>query len=361
MSVIQFKDLCVQYPNNEHLTINKMNLDVKEGEFIVLVGPSGCGKSTTLKVLSGLEDVASGEILINGNVVNYLEPKDRDIAMVFQNYALYPHFTVEKNISFGLRNLKVPKDEIKTRVDEVADTLGITDQMSKQPKDLSGGQQQRVALGRAIVRNPLIYIFDEPLSNLDAKLRAKTRDDIVKMHRDLKKTFIYVTHDQVEAMTMADRIVVLHDGIIQQVDKPINIFYNPVNLFVAKFMGTPEINIFDVKVVGGHFELANGYIFKSNSLCNQNVLDRKELIMGIRPDDIDYTFESTKECIKLYVFGREILGNQTILNCNAGEDEIDVVIKTSEYIENLENIYITVDPTKLYLFDKESEKNINVL
>ncbi len=358
MSFITLKDLVVKYPGAKEATLKGLNLEIKQGEFIVLVGPSGCGKSTTLNTLAGLEEVHSGEIIIDGKNVNDEEPKDRGIAMVFQNYALYPHMNVYKNLSFGLKNMKLEKSLIEQRVTKVAEMLGITDQLKKLPKGLSGGQQQRVAVGRAIAREPDIFAFDEPLSNLDAKLRYQTREEIVQLHKDFKKTFIYVTHDQVEAMTMADRIVVLKDGEIQQFDRPLNIFYNPVNLFVAKFMGTPEINIC-------HLKVENGFITNGKSLSidikNQHNLDnKKEVYFGIRPDDIEYSIKETKGYIKVNITAREILGNQTIINSDLDGVRVNVMIKTSDYVENMETLYIKISADRGYYFDVNTEKNINV-
>lgn len=357
--LIEFKDLCAKYENNDHLTITNMNIGIKDGEFIVFVGPSGCGKSTTLKVLSGLEDLHSGEIIINGELANYKEPKDRNIAMVFQNYALYPHFTVRKNIEVGLKNAKLSKEEVRVKAEEVAKKLLITEIMESLPKDLSGGQQQRVALARAIIRDPLIYIFDEPLSNLDAKLRHSTRNEIIAMHRDVKRTFFYVTHDQVEAMTMADRIVVLKDGIVQQFDRPINIFYNPSNLFVAKFIGTPEINATTAKIVDDKFIINDDFVLENCATTKYIVKDNKEVHLCIRPDDIDYSLTEKEGYLKSGVIAREILGNTTIINGEIGGELINFVIRTSDYVESIEHYYIKIDPTKALYFDIESELNLN--
>lgn len=359
MSLVQFKDLELKYKNNDEATLKKINLSIEEGEFIVVVGPSGCGKSTTLKVLSGLEEITSGELLINEKVVNDLEPRDRDIAMVFQNYALYPHFTVEKNISFGLKKQKLSKNQINERVARVGEMLGITDQFDKMPKDLSGGQQQRVALARAMVKEPLIYIFDEPLSNLDAKLRTKTREEITDLHAELGKTFFYVTHDQVEAMTMADRIIVLSDGHIQQFDTPINIFYNPNNLFVAQFMGSPEINVFNANVKNGDIVLENDFVVEMNDHSKGLIGNRNEVIVGIRPDDIEYAILPKGGFKAIPVVSREILGNTTIVNAKIGEKKLSLVVKTKHYMDEMTEIYVNIPSSICYLFDKESELNLN--
>lgn len=358
MSLVEFKELELKYKDNDEATLKKINLKIDEGEFIVVVGPSGCGKSTTLKVLSGLEDITSGELFINGKLVNNLEPRDRNIAMVFQNYALYPHFTVEKNISFGLKKQKLNKQQIKQRVDKVGKMLSITDQFDKMPKDLSGGQQQRVALARAMVKEPLIYIFDEPLSNLDAKLRTKTREEITDLHRKLNKTFFYVTHDQVEAMTMADRIIVLNDGHIQQFDTPINIFYNPKNLFVAQFMGSPEINVFNANFDGSKLTLENEFEILANERACDLIADRKQVIVGIRPDDIEYAILPKDGYTKLKVTSREILGNTTIVSAKIGDKKLSLVMKTKHFMEEMTEIYVKIGITSCYLFDPVSELNL---
>lgn len=358
-NLIEFKKLCVRYDNNDDLTIKDMTLDIKDGEFVVFVGPSGCGKSTTLKVLSGLEDVHSGEIFISGELANYKEPKDRDIAMVFQNYALYPHFSVRKNVEVGLRNSKLSKEEIGKKADIVAEKLKITEVMDKLPKDLSGGQQQRVALARAIIREPKVYIFDEPLSNLDAKLRHSTRNEIISMHRELKKTFFYVTHDQVEAMTMADRIVVLKDGIVQQFDKPTNIFYHPSNLFVAKFIGTPEINSMIAEVVGNEIVISEEFKVQMANETVKRVNGYKKLYFCVRPDDIEYSTVPKDGYIKVEIVGREILGNTTVINCAIDGQTLDFIIRTEHYHEDIECYYIKINTEKSLFFDIESELNID--
>ena len=244
MSYLNIKNVIKSYNNKDNI-IKNLSLSVKKGEFLVIVGPSGCGKSTLLRMIAGLEDINSGEIEINGEIVNNISPADRNIAMVFQNYALYPHMNVEKNLSYGLKNRKIPKDEIKKRVKDISKLLQIEELLKRKPSELSGGQRQRVAMGRAIIREPKIFLFDEPLSNLDAKLRNQMRIEIRKLHDKLKITSVYVTHDQVEAMTLADRIVVLNNGVIEQVGIPDEIYNKPQSLFVAKFMGTPPMNIFN--------------------------------------------------------------------------------------------------------------------
>ena len=248
MASLNLKHIYKVYNNNVK-AVNDVNLDINDKEFVVFVGPSGCGKSTTLRMIAGLEDISSGELRIDNKIVNYVDPKDRDIAMVFQNYALYPHMSVYENMAFGLKIKKLPNEEIHKRIIEAAEILGITEYLDRKPKAMSGGQRQRVALGRAIVRNPKVFLLDEPLSNLDAKLRTQMRTEILKLHKKLNTTFIYVTHDQVEAMTMGTKIVVMKDGYLQQVDTPKNLYNYPVNKFVASFIGTPQMNFLNVKLV----------------------------------------------------------------------------------------------------------------
>ena len=288
------------YENGFH-AVKDVDIIAEDKEFVILVGPSGCGKSTTLRMIAGLEEISSGEILIGDKVVNNIPPKDRDIAMVFQNYALYPHMTVYENMSFALKLRKHPKDYIHKAVMETAKLLGLTDMLKRKPKQLSGGQRQRVALGRAIVRHPKVFLFDEPLSNLDAKLRVQMRAEISKLHKKLNTTMIYVTHDQVEAMTMADKIVILKDGVVQQIDSPLNAYNQPKNLFVAGFIGSPSINIFKGKIR----ENAGKIYFDEGSFIvevfHKDALKSyigKDVIMGLRPEDI-YDKKSYKKKIHI--------------------------------------------------------------
>ncbi|HZU86259.1 MAG TPA: sn-glycerol-3-phosphate ABC transporter ATP-binding protein UgpC [Anaerolineaceae bacterium] len=275
----------------DFVALNDLNLQVEDKEFLVLVGPSGCGKTTALRCLAGLEEVSGGRILIGDRVVNDIAPKDRDIAMVFQSYALYPHMSVFDNMAFGLKLRKVPKEEIKRRVEEAAKTLGIEHLLKRKPRELSGGQRQRVAVGRAIVREPRVFLFDEPLSNLDAKLRVQTRSEISKLHQRLQTTFIYVTHDQVEAMTMATRIAVMNKGLLQQLDTPQNLYDKPNNLFVAGFIGSPAMNFFPAHIrrdAGGLFVDTGDFAVKlpENKVPTYAPYEGKEVIFGIRPEDI---------------------------------------------------------------------------
>ena len=293
MASVVLKDVFKIYPGAEKPSVNNVSLEIKDKEFLVLVGPSGCGKSTTLRMVAGLEDISKGTISIGDRVVNDVPPKDRDIAMVFQNYALYPHMTVYNNMAFGLKLKGFPKDEIHKRVMEAAKMLSIEEYLERKPKALSGGQRQRVAVGRAIVRKPKVFLFDEPLSNLDAKLRVQMRNEISKLHARLKTTMIYVTHDQVEAMTMGDRIVVMKDGFIQQVDDPITLYDNPVNKFVAGFIGSPPMNFMEGKLVE-----EGGSLYFDDGSCKMRIPDAKAsmlraanasgtITMGIRPEDFN--------------------------------------------------------------------------
>jgi len=289
MATVTLKNLSKKFDNL--LAVNKMNTTIKDKEFIVLVGPSGCGKTTTLRMIAGLEEVTEGEIYIEDRLVNNIAPKDRDIAMVFQNYALYPHFNVYENMAFGLRLRRTPKLEIEKRVRETAKILKIEDLLKRRPKQLSGGQKQRVALGRAIVRDPKVFLMDEPLSNLDAKLRVQMRTEIAKLHQRLKATIIYVTHDQTEAMTMADRIIIMKDGIIQQIGEPQDVYENPENMFVAGFIGSPAMNFLDATVTknmtfkSGLFEL--GTTERTKKIIKDNNLIGKDVVIGIRPEDLE--------------------------------------------------------------------------
>ena len=258
MSFIEFKHIGKKYAGAEHKSVDDFNLNIEEKEFIAFVGPSGCGKSTTLRMIAGFEEITEGDLYIDGKRVNETAPRDRGIAMVFQNYALYPHMTVEKNIGYGLKNMKMPADQIKKKVDWAIDILGLQEFRYRKPKNLSGGQRQRVALGRAIVKNQKVFLMDEPLSNLDAKLRVSMRTEISKLHREMGATTIYVTHDQVEAMTMADRIVIMKEGVIQQVGKPMELYDHPVNKFVAGFIGSPQMNFFDVTLKGNEVTFEDG-------------------------------------------------------------------------------------------------------
>ena len=352
--------------NDGTVAVNNFNLDIANGEFLVLVGPSGCGKSTTLRMIAGLEDITAGSFYINDKKANALEPKDRNMAMVFQNYALYPHMNVYENMAFGLRINHVPKDIIDQRVKKAAAILGLETQLAKKPKDMSGGQRQRVALGRAIVREPSVFLLDEPLSNLDAKLRASMRNEIVKLHEKVKTTFVYVTHDQIEAMTMGDRIVVMKDGVIQQVGTPSEIYDNPQNLFVAGFIGTPQMNFFDVSFKAGAKDaeiiLPNGASIKHKLNEFKDIQDEyvngeeKNLVLGVRPEHISID----KKGIEAVVNFVEILGNTTNIICKLanGENEFSISVQERSELASGDTIHVNFDIKNCHLFDKETEVSI---
>lgn len=360
MAGISLKNVQKIYSGNV-TAVHKFNLDIKDKEFVVLVGPSGCGKSTTLRMIAGLEDISEGELYIGDRLVNDVQPKDRNIAMVFQNYALYPHMTVFENMAFGLKLRKVPKDEIKRKVEEVAGILDITHLLNRKPKALSGGQRQRVALGRAMVRNPDVFLLDEPLSNLDAKLRTTMRSEIIKLHRRLDATFVYVTHDQTEAMTMGDRIVVMKDGHIQQVDTPQRLFNFPANVFVAGFIGSPQMNFINSKVV----KYENKYFIEfSGSLMSvpQRFMNKikdyenKEVIMGVRPEDI--IIEEKSE-VRASVDIMEVMGSEAYVYLKLN-DGSKLIAKTGSGVNfNVgDEVGIKANPDKIHIFDKETEKSI---
>lgn len=358
MANLLLKDLNKVYPNGVQAVFD-FNLEIKDKEFIVLVGPSGCGKSTTLRMIAGLEDISSGELYIDGDLVNDQAPKDRNIAMVFQSYALYPHMSVYDNMAFGLKLRKLPKHEIEDKVMEAAKILDLTDYLSRKPKALSGGQRQRVALGRAIVRNAKVFLMDEPLSNLDAKLRVQTRGEIIKLHRRIETTTVYVTHDQIEAMTMADRIVVMHDGYIQQVDSPKEIYDNPINKFVAGFIGTPPMNFMEVTVnKEGEFEINNQKAKLSKEkfqILKDFYMIDKPVILGIRPEDI-HEAEALKSDITLDVTidVAELLGAETNLYMTLNGENVCSVINAKTGIRIGDKIKVSFDPNKIHFFDTET-------
>lgn len=351
------------------LAVQDFNLNIKDREFIVLVGPSGCGKSTTLRMVAGLEEISGGDLLIDGKRVNDMAPKDRDIAMVFQSYALYPHMTVRENMEFPLKLRKMPKDEMNKRVDEAAEILGITQYLDRKPKALSGGQRQRVAIGRAIVREPKVLLMDEPLSNLDAKLRNQMRAEIIKLRQRIDTTFIYVTHDQTEAMTLGDRIVIMKDGIVQQVGTPQEVFDHPANLFVAGFIGMPQMNMFDAKLVeqsGKYSVELDGVSIalskeKQAALAKNNVKSQ-EITLGIRPEHITLA-EAGKDAITGKVDVSEMMGSAIHLHVNAcGRDTIIIVqtmdLKGGEDLSIGSEISFTFGGNAVHVFDKETGENL---
>ena len=368
MASLSLTNVCKVYPNGFE-AVKDFSLEVEDQEFIIFVGPSGCGKSTTLRMIAGLEEISSGELKIDGRVVNDVEPKDRDIAMVFQNYALYPHMTVFDNMAFGLKLRKVPKDEIKKKVEEAAKILDLEKLLDRKPKALSGGQRQRVAMGRAIVRNPKVFLMDEPLSNLDAKLRVQMRSEIASLHHRLKATIIYVTHDQTEAMTLGTRIVVLKDGVIMQVDSPQKLYNEPNNLFVAGFIGSPQMNFIDAvcKVEGErvtlNFEKTSVVLppAKAKKLIDGGY-NGKTVVMGIRPEDIgdsQIEIEAHKDAVfETDVTGYELLGSEVLLYFNVAGTAMTAKVDSRTTARMGDHIILAIDPEKIHCFDKETELTI---
>ena len=368
MASLSLKGIGKRYPNGFE-AVKDFNLEIEDQEFIIFVGPSGCGKSTTLRMIAGLEEITTGDLFIDGKQMNEVEPKDRDIAMVFQNYALYPHMTVFDNMAFGLKLRKVPKEEIEQKVLEAAKILDLEQLLDRRPKALSGGQRQRVAMGRAIVRNPKVFLMDEPLSNLDAKLRVQMRAEIASLHQRLGATIIYVTHDQTEAMTLGTRIVVLKDGVIQQVDTPKKLYNEPQNLFVAGFIGSPQMNFIDAvcKVHGEEVRLEFGDFSivlppqKAKKLIDGGYAD-KTVVMGIRPDDIDdsqiqiETYGDT--VIEADVTGYELLGSEVLLYYTVAGVNMTARVDARTTAKIGDHIRLALDPEKIHVFDKESELTI---
>ena len=381
MASLLLKNIYKVYPSGV-TAVTDFNLHIEDKEFLVFVGPSGCGKSTTLRMIAGLEEITDGELYIDGVLMNDVEPKDRDIAMVFQNYALYPHMTIYDNMAFGLKLRKMPKEEIDVRVKEAARILGIEMYLARKPKALSGGQKQRVALGRAIVREPKVFLLDEPLSNLDAKLRAQMRTELTKLHHKLATTFIYVTHDQIEAMTMGTRIVVMKDGFMQQVDTPQNLYDYPINLFVAGFIGTPQMNFFDALITGSKNEVYVEFGGDRILLPKEKVdliyeLDKylntgKEVKIGIRPEDLSdderFVGKDGNPVITVKVDVVEMLGAETLLYCQLSDvDENESIVDAQNMIAKVdarstskrgEKVKLSVDVKHCHLFDKETEMTI---
>jgi multiple sugar transport system ATP-binding protein len=358
---VLIRSLNKTYDNEVH-AVRDVNLEIRDQEFMVFVGPSGCGKTTTLRMIAGLESITSGEILIGETVVNTLPPMDRDIAMVFQNYALYPHMSVYDNMAFGLKMRKFGKDDIRRRVQDAADILGIRDYLHRKPRQLSGGQRQRVALGRAIVRHPQVFLFDEPLSNLDAKLRVQMRVELKKLHERLGTTAVYVTHDQVEAMTLGDRVVVMRDGRVQQVGEPLELYYQPANRFVAGFLGSPAMNFVTLRIAA-----ANGGLSASNEGMRlhlpSQVTERlgghvgRELIFGIRPEDLrvageadppGLTFEALVEVV-------ERLGSETLLDMRVGQDSFVASVEPTAPARMRDRLRLAINPERMHFFDRETE------
>ena len=368
MSSISLKNITKVYPNGFQ-AVKDFNLDIEDKEFIIFVGPSGCGKSTTLRMIAGLEEISGGELIIDGKVMNDVEPKDRDIAMVFQNYALYPHMTVYDNMAFGLKLRKLPKAEIDQKVREAAKILDLESLLDRKPKALSGGQRQRVAMGRAIVRNPKVFLMDEPLSNLDAKLRVQMRIEISKIHQRLGATIIYVTHDQTEAMTLGTRIVVMKDGVVQQIDTPHNLYNKPGNLFVAGFIGSPQMNFINVTIEKNGDSLvaktATDTIAvpasKAKALIEGGYVG-KEVVLGIRPEDIYdsqmFIESSPNTAIEAKVRVYELLGAEVFLYFDYADSQLTARVDPRTSTKAGDVVKIALDMEHAHFFDKETELTI---
>ena len=346
MSNLKLSQLVKSYGQTE--VLHSIDLDVEDGEFVVLVGPSGCGKSTTLRLIAGLEEVSSGVIEIAGRVVNNLEPKDRDIAMVFQNYAIYPHMTVRKNIGFGLRSSKMPRADKEKRIDEIAKILGMTDLLARKPSQLSGGQRQRVAIGRAMVRNPAVFLFDEPLSNLDAQLRTQMRLEIKKLHQRVGATIVFVTHDQVEAMTMADRIVIMKDGYIQQVGTPSEVYHSPANAFVASFIGSPAMNMIPATLADGTLQIDGGVQLDLGKRIN----GPHKVMLGIRPEDLEPV--DGPALISGSVTVREPLGHETLIHVGTSHGDIIAKADGRTPPDLGKTVNLGAETQSIHVFDAES-------
>lgn len=375
MTTLKLDKIYKKYPNATHYSVEDFSIDIKDKEFIVFVGPSGCGKSTTLRMIAGLEDITEGTASIDGVVVNDVAPKDRDIAMVFQNYALYPHMTVYDNMAFGLKLRKYSKEDIDKRVQEAAAILGLKEFLDRKPADLSGGQRQRVAMGRAIVRDAKVFLMDEPLSNLDAKLRVSMRAEIAKIHRRIGATTIYVTHDQTEAMTLADRIVIMSAtknpagtgtiGRVEQIGTPQEVYKNPVNKFVAGFIGSPAMNFINVKLVGSEI-VSDGFRLKVPEGALKVLRDKgyegKDLIFGIRPEDVNAepAFLETfpESVVKATISVSELLGSESHLYCQVGKDEFVAKVDARDYLQTGATVELGFDLNKAHFFDVETEKTV---
>ncbi len=366
MAKVSLRNLTKKF--DEVVAVDNVNLEITDQEFVVLVGPSGCGKTTTLRMIAGLEEITKGDIYIGERLVNNLASKDRNIAMVFQSYALYPHMKVFDNMAFGLKMRKVPKEERKKLVQETSGILGIQDLLARKPKQLSGGQRQRVALGRAIVRKPDVFLFDEPLSNLDAKLRVQMRTELIKLHNSLQSTSVYVTHDQVEAMTMGDRIVVMNNGLIQQVGSPLELYNKPANLFVAGFIGSPAMNFLDCRITKENGSLlveTSGFkiALPEDLAAKVKAANADDCIFGVRPEDI--TKKGTGDpsarksnTVEARINVIETLGKETHLDITAGEDTITAIISPSTRVSPEENIELEMNLDRIHLFNKDGGEAI---
>lgn len=360
MTYLTFDSVSKQYENSdtkENLAVNKADIKIAKGELVVFVGPSGCGKSTLLRMVAGLEDVSDGQIILDGKVINDLEVDQRDIAMVFQDYALYPHMSVKENMSFGLENQKMPRNIIDSKTDESSELLELSHLMDRLPKQLSGGQRQRVALGRALVKEPKVFLLDEPLSNLDAKLRIQTRKMIASLHEKLNATMIYVTHDQIEAMTLGDKIVVLNGGKVQQVATPEDLYFNPANAFVASFIGTPSMNLFNVSINEDKTVVLGQCIVSLENYGDKlNPYLGKEVILGIRPEDI--VIKESESSTSLIPDHIEFLGSENLLYFTVPQGEFIVKLQAAQKLNKVTRYDINFNEQKIYLFDLLTENKI---
>lgn len=352
MAEIRLENICKIY-DKDNLVVKDFNLNIEDKEFIVFVGPSGCGKSTTLRMIAGLEEISKGNLYINNQLMNNVEPKNRDIAMVFQNYALYPHMTVYENMAFGLKLKKLPKQEIERRVNEAAVILGLQDYLQRKPKALSGGQRQRVALGRAIVRDAKVFLMDEPLSNLDAKLRVQMRAEIQKLHRKVNTTTIYVTHDQTEAMTMATRIVVMKDGVIQQIGTPEEVYKQPKNIFVGSFIGSPAMNFFRTTIANNECHIGN-YTFTIPAAYREGLKDKNEVIVGIRPEHI-CVYEESNPTFLAPVDVAEMLGSESYIHGTLNGDNFIAKVSSETKFVIGDSYPFGFQQENLHFFDVETE------
>ncbi|WP_419913835.1 ABC transporter ATP-binding protein [Hoeflea sp.] len=363
MAEIKLQNVVKKYGQLE--VVHGIGLDIAHNEFVVLVGPSGCGKSTTLRMIAGLEEISDGTISIGPQVVNELPPRKRNISMVFQNYALYPHMSVRENLGFGLKIAKQPENVVADRVKEAAEILGLEELLERTPAELSGGQRQRVAMGRAIVRHPEAFLFDEPLSNLDAKLRVQMRTEIKKLHQRVKTTVVYVTHDQVEAMTLADRIVVMRDGWIEQVGTPMEVFNHPLNTFVASFIGSPPMNLIDAEVTDSKIVLSDGTLLPVPQRLKQHVSAGQKVIFGLRPDDLTpqghgIAENGERETVDLTVELAELLGTETILYTRINGHEVLGKMFDPRDVSPGERMTFNISLDKVHLFDAETQKSVRL-
>ncbi|GAA0355311.1 ABC transporter ATP-binding protein [Bacillus horti] len=367
MANIQFQRVTKTFMDDKKggtfTAVKDASFEIKDQEFVVFVGPSGCGKTTSLRMIAGLEKQTEGDILIGDRIVNRMHPKDRDIAMVFQDYALYPHMSIEENLSFGLKNMKHPKEEIKEKVDYASSILGLSELLNRKPKELSGGQRQRVAVGRAIVRNPKVFLFDEPLSNLDAKLRVQMRIELAQLHKRLGATIVYVTHDQVEAMTLGERIVVMNHGVIQQIASPRELYRNPINMFVAGFIGSPPMNFMNARLEQNKLWVEQqSYEIPANLIESYKAYDGKEVIFGLRPEDIydvNFAFNipmQNKISVKVDVV--EHLGGENLVYFQVGERMVTAKVNGESVIHAGSQHDFVFNLSRMHLFDKQTEQRI---